>query len=140
MRGWTPGILNNRGRRGSIVLLATGMIFVLLAFVGLAFDVGYLQWSRRRAQTAADAGAIAGAWAIQMGHTVTTEGQDGSAMNGYTHGQNGVTVTINQPPSTGTYAGVSGMVEAIVSQDAPSYFMRVLGFNTLPVRARAVAG
>jgi len=30
------------------------MMFVLLAFVGLAFDVGYLQWQRRRAQSAAD--------------------------------------------------------------------------------------
>src|SRR3954466_896325 len=91
------------GRRGSILLLASGMMFVLLAFVGLAFDVGYLQWSRRRAQTAADAAAAAAAWAVLQGDTVTTSGQNGSADNGFTNSTNGVTVTINKPPSAGSY-------------------------------------
>jgi hypothetical protein len=140
MKGRTLRIDKQRGRRGAIVLLAAGMMFVLIAFVGLAFDVGYMQWCRRRAQTAADAAAIAGAWAVQMGESVTTEGKNGSSVNGFTDAQNGVTVTINNPPSSGSYSGSSGAVEAIVSQDAPSYFMRILGFNTLPVRARAVAG
>ena len=40
------------GRRGVVLLIAAGMMFVLFAFMGLALDVGYLQWSRRRAQTA----------------------------------------------------------------------------------------
>ncbi len=70
---------------------------------------------------------------------MTTEGKAASAINGFTDGQPGVTVTINNPPSSGSYAGVANAVEAIVSQDAPAYFMRALGYNTLPVRARAVA-
>jgi hypothetical protein len=119
--------------------MATGMIFVLLAFVGLAFDVGFVQWQRRRAQTAADAAAVAGAWAKQQGGSATTDGKAGSAMNGFADGSSGVTVTINNPPTGGSYTTDSSAVEAIVSQDAPSYFMRVLGFNILPVRARAVA-
>src|SRR5439155_10574785 len=115
------------------------MIFVLLAFVGLAFDVGYVQWSRRRAQTATDAGAMAGAWANKQGDTYVTAGQNASADNGYTNGTDGVTVTINKPPTSGSYTTDANAVEAIVSQDAPSYFMRILGWNVLPVRARAVA-
>jgi hypothetical protein len=122
----------NRNRRGVILLTAAGMIFVLLAFVGLALDVGYLQWSRRRAQTAADAAALAGGWAKQMGGSVAAEGRFGAEMNGFKHNDEGVRVTINNP-----YAGDSDAVEAIVEQDAPSFFMRALAWNTLPVRARA---
>src|SRR5205085_10509352 len=96
---------SRRGERGTLLLLAAGMMFVLMAFVGLAFDVGFMQWSRRRAQTAADAGALAGAWALQLGGVVTTDGKDGSAVNGFTDGTNGVTVTINNPPASGSYKG-----------------------------------
>src|SRR5438270_11570441 len=92
------------GKRGVIILAAVGMMFVLLAFVGLAFDAGYLQWSRRRAQTAADAAAVAAAWALAQGDAITTSGQSGSADNGYKDSTDGVTVTINTPPSGGSYA------------------------------------
>src|SRR5260370_7647345 len=126
-------------KRGVVLLTAVGMMFVLLAFVGLAFDVGYLQWSRRRAQTAADAAAVAGAWAVVQGDTVTTSGRNGSADNGFKDSTNGVTVTINKPPTGGSYTSDTTAVEPVVSQDAPAFFMRILGFNTLPVRARPVA-
>jgi len=131
--------VERHGRRAVILVIAAGMMFVLLAFVGLAFDVGYLQWSRRRAQTSADAAALGGAWAVQLGGSMTTEAKAASATNGFTDGQSGVTVTINNPPLSGGFTGDPTAVEAIVSQDAPSYFMRILGYNTLPVRARAVA-
>jgi hypothetical protein len=131
--------VRRRGKRGVILLVVAGLMFVLLAFVGLAFDAGYLQWSRRRAQTAADAAALAGAWAVQIGGSVTAEGQNSSKVNGFEDGRNAVTVTINKPPTIGSYTSDPSAVEAIVSQDAPAFFMRILGFNTLPVRARAVA-
>ena len=131
--------LRRGGKRGVILLIASGLMFVLLAFVGLAFDVGYMQWLRRRAQTSADAAAMAGAWAVLEGGSMTTEGKAASSINGYTDGTSGITVTINSPPTLGSYTADPTAVEAIVSQDAPAFFMRVLGFNTLPVRARAVA-
>src|ERR1043166_5147754 len=90
--------LQRRGRRGSILLIAAGMMFMLLAFVGLAFDVGYVQWSRRRAQTAADAAALAGAWAVQLNRSYVADGKTSSKVNGFEDGQNGVTVQINKPP------------------------------------------
>src|SRR5215472_2532303 len=99
-----------RSRRGFVLLTAAVMMFVLLGFVGLAFDVGYMQWLRRRAQTAADAAALAGAWAAIEGDTVTTSGQNASADNGFTSGSSGVTVTINQPPSSGSYSSDSSAV------------------------------
>jgi hypothetical protein len=129
----------DRGRRGVILLMVTGMIFVLMAFVGLAFDVGYLQWQRRRAQNAADGAAMSGAWAIRTGGDMVVKGRQGSALNGFTHAANGIDVTINHPPTLGAYVGNNNYVEAIVNQDAPSFFTRFLSWNSLPVRARAVA-
>src|SRR5438874_7174241 len=110
------GMAGQNGNRGFVLPMAVGMMFVLLAFVGLAFDAGYLQWSRRRAQTAADAAAVAAAWALAQGDAITTSGQSGSADNGYKDSTDGVTVTINTPPSGGSYAADPTAVEAIVSQ------------------------
>src|SRR5216117_2516868 len=115
------GMAGQNGKRGFVLPTAVGMMFVLVAFVGLAFDVGYLQWSRRRAQTAADAAALAAAWAVVEGDPVTTSGQNGSADNGFTNSTNGVTVTINKPPSSGSYTSDATAVEAVISQDAPSF-------------------
>src|SRR5438874_7303475 len=97
------GMAGQNGNRGFVLPMAVGMMFVLLAFVGLAFDVGYLQWQRRRAQTAADAAAVDGAWAKVTGASVTTKGQAGAAMNAFTNGTDNVTVVINNPPSQGAY-------------------------------------
>src|SRR5260370_14631170 len=90
-------------KRGVVILTAVGMMFVLLAFVGLAFDVGYMQWSRRRAQTAADAAAVAAAWAVEQGDAITTSGQNASVDNGFKDSTDGVTVTINSTPTSGCY-------------------------------------
>src|SRR5437899_7171757 len=127
------------GRRGFLLLVAAGMMFVLLAFVGLAFDVGYLQWGRRRAQTAADSAALAAAWAVQSSGAYVTDGKNASKVNGFEDGKPGITVTINKPPTSGSYIGDASAVEAIVSQDAPAFFTWVLSWDSLPVRARAVA-
>jgi hypothetical protein len=126
------------GDRGVVLIAAAGLVFVLLAFVGLAFDVGYLQWQRRRAQSAADGGAMAGAWARVSGQGIEAKGRQGSSMNGFTHATDGITVTINNPPTSGAYQGDATAVEAIVSQDAPSFFSN-FWWSSLPVRARAVA-
>ncbi|HEY7616203.1 MAG TPA: pilus assembly protein TadG-related protein, partial [Terriglobales bacterium] len=45
-----------------------GMV-VLGGFAGLVFDGGMLYYEKRRMQSAADAGAMGGAWEIVRGHT-----------------------------------------------------------------------
>src|SRR2546426_9410646 len=105
LAGRNYGMAGKNNKRGVVILTAVGMMFVLLAFVGLAFDVGYLQWGRRRAQTAADSAALAAAWAVQSGGAYITEGKNASKVNGFTDGQPGITVTINKPPTSGSYIG-----------------------------------
>jgi Flp pilus assembly protein TadG len=51
-------------RRGNILALAAFMMIVLIAFVALAVDIGYLYTVRNELQRTADAAAIAAAWEL----------------------------------------------------------------------------
>jgi hypothetical protein len=94
-------------------------------------------------QTAADAGAIAGAAEQQFltvdSTTLTAVVDAATAQNGMANGSNGVTVTVNNPPASGSHSG-SAYVEVIVSQAAPTYFMKLFHLNSMTVSARSVAG
>ena len=118
-------------------LVITGM----LAFAGLAFDVGYMEWSREGLQGAADAAAMGGLREFELGNTntISTAGLNDASLNGYTNGANGVSVTINNPPKNGSYIGDTHAVEAIVTKNIPTFFMMILGRSSLTVGARAVA-
>src|SRR5262249_30353480 len=100
--------------------------------------------SRRRAQTAADAAALAGAEQLWRAGTtqVVSAANSAAAANGFTNapGPKGTTVTVNNPPTSGYYTSDSSYVEAIISQDRPTLFMGVLGLSTGRASARAVAG
>ena len=127
-----------RSERGQIFVLTTLGLIVLLGFMGLAVDVGYLKHQKRRMQSAADAAALAGASELKY-QTWKAGALRDASLNGFTDGKAGATVTVNNPPVNGPYAGNANYVEAIVSQPQPWFFMRPLGFKSAPVKARAVA-
>src|SRR5260370_11417039 len=135
--GETVGAM--RGGSGQVLVLVTMGIVMLTAFAGLAVDVGQLWSARRHMQTAADAAAIAGATALRLGNTPTAAADAITSTNGFTDGSENVTVTVNNPPASGVYAGNASYVEVIVSQPQPTYFMRVLGYNSMGVTTRSVA-
>lgn len=53
-----------KGEQGSILVWAAVGLGVLIAFAGLATDIPYLYVAQHQAQTAADAGALAGAYTL----------------------------------------------------------------------------
>jgi hypothetical protein len=113
----------------------------LLAFLGLAIDVGYEQYLKIRMQTAADAAALGGARELVASGSsnLVSAARGDAATNGFTNGQSSVTVTVNNPPSTGYSTTDTSAVEVLISQTVPTFFMQVLGFSSGTVRARAVA-
>jgi hypothetical protein len=131
-----------RASRGGFVL-ATMLccLTVLVAFLGIAVDASYLEFVRTRMQTAADAAALGGALEIKMNGAanVVSEARGDAALNGFTNGQNGVTVTVNNPPSTGYSTADSTGVEVIISQQVSPFFMSVLSSSPVGLQARAVA-
>ena len=133
-----------RDERGAVVILVAVMMVVLMGFVGLAVDSGSLYNHKRWLQTAADGGALQGAYEVHRGHTslVTTAALAGTAENGFQHGADGVTVEVYHPPVTGYYVGDVAAVEVVVRQPSPITFMTLMGWGatTIPARAVATAG
>jgi hypothetical protein len=123
-------------------------LVVLIGIAALAVDVGDLWTTRRLMQSAADAGAVAGADEITLGGSssaITAAAKDATSHNGFTDGaaragtSNTVTVAVHNPPTSGPFATNSNAVEVDVSQSQPTYFMKVLGWQAVPVSTTAVA-
>lgn len=147
MRNFTARVRPLRAG-GQVLPMVAIAIFVTMGAAALAVDIGRLWTTKRQMQSAADAAAMAGAdVAATEGTTsqVTAAAQAAAAQNGFTNGAssinspNSATVTVNYPPTSGTYKGVSGVVQVVISQNQPTYFMSVLGLNNIPVNVTAAA-
>jgi Putative Flp pilus-assembly TadE/G-like len=134
-------MLPQKDQRGFVMVTMVASSAVLLACIGLGIDAGCLELLKSRMQTAADAAALGGSQEYRMNGPagVTGAAQGDSALNGFTNGVNGVTVTVHNPPTSGYSIGDPTAVEAIVTQQAATFFMSTLGFSTVTVSARSVA-
>ena len=129
-------------RKGVIVVTFALGTFVLCGFAGLALDVTYLQMWKRKAQTAADAGAQSAA--IELKRTSSSSSASSAALsdaaaNGFIHGVD-ATVTVQNPPASGSHSGDTKFALIAVSKAVPTYFMRAFGRDSVTVGATAVSG
>lgn len=141
----------------ALVTVAFGLV-VILGFLGLAMDVGYLRVMKRHVQRAADAAALAGAAevsycsgtsncsALQKAaqSAVTENGMGSSALATQCGTATGsLIVTVNNPPcylsTNDPNHGNSSYVEVVVSETEPLMFAKIFGINTATVTARGEA-
>jgi Flp pilus assembly protein TadG len=127
-----------------VIVLTAMMATVLFGVMGLAIEVSGFYSLKRKMQTAADAGAKSGAIEIYKasGHW-DAESRRGATQNGYTGGVDGVTVTVNHPPSARADARfrTNEYVEVIVQQTENLHLMTILtNKRTTTVTAWAVGG
>ena len=139
-------VTGKQGERGFTILVYALMVFVLLGFTGLAVDASYIQWQKRLMQSAADAAAMGALREMELGRTntaptndLTDAARNDAALNGFTDGTNGVTVALNNPPASGAFAGANTAAQVIISRTYPTFFMRILGTNSITVKAQSVA-
>ena len=109
---------NNYGRlrcfredsRGSLIVITALLFPVLLAFLGLALDVGMIYDVKRRQQKAADAGATGGAHEVWRCNTdnVTDAAKDDTKRNGFDDGGLATTVAVTYPYTPGGGGGGGG--------------------------------
>jgi hypothetical protein len=115
-------------------------LMTFLSFGGLALDTGLLELRRLRLQQAADAAAQEAMYEYaRSDSTWITDGKAQTAMNGFTDGVNGVTVSIVNPPTSGTYAGNSSVIQATVTQSVNTLFMSLVKGGKSTVAGTAFA-
>jgi Flp pilus assembly protein TadG len=143
----------------TLVLTALGMV-AIIAFAGLAIDVGSLRATRRHLQAAADAAALSAALAVpSCGAGVTncaavqTAASSSLTENGLTGGAiqtnctsssgTGLALTVNNPPcmlgTADPNQGNAKYVEVLASQTQATNFASILGFASVPITVRAEA-
>lgn len=134
-----------RGRESGQVLPLVALCFAMLTgFAGMGVDVGYWRYQQRQQQSATDAAAIGAAQQLLYSGCPSaaagTAGQSDASSNGFTNGVNGVTVAIDNPPTTGVHAGIScAAMATITSTNVPTFFTKLLGRQTVKETTKAVA-
>lgn len=121
-----------KSESGNVLVVTALCSSILMAFAGMALDVGLAYRTRQKVQTAADAGAIAAALSYLNYGSGATAADAAVLQNGYPSGDVAV--------SSVTFNGQSGFSQVTVTTRNPTSFMRVFGFNSLTVAATAVAG
>ncbi len=138
MRQW-------KDESGQMIVMLAVSLSTLLAFMGLAVDVGLLFHARRQVQTAADAAASAAALDYRYNGSTSganTAGLAAASANGLKDTTLGGTATVTiLNPVTGLYGNSNGtvFVQAVVSEPNPTFFMKLLSFGSVRVAAKAVA-
>jgi Flp pilus assembly protein TadG len=136
-------------RRAKVAALVALCLVPVMGFVAIAVDGGNLMSDRRQAQRAADCAALAAAtdfyknWPTQAGSdpsgTAKQSALTTAKANGYNNDGTNSTVTVNIPPTSGTFAGKTGYAEVLITYNQARYFSRIWSSATLKVKARAVA-
>lgn len=117
---------DRKSERGqSLVLIALSAV-LLLGMSGLAIDGGILFSDRRHAQNAADSAAMAGAFAILQGNDPIAAGYARAADNEFDNNGTSNWVTVENPPSSGTYAGDPNHVYVEITSEVDAVFSQLV--------------
>lgn len=141
-----------RRESGQTLPLIAVMMLTLLCFLGLVIDVGNAYRVKDALQASADAAAAAGAGTLTMSYPANTANAIGAA-KGYTSAAGGknlikgvpaanVAQTINTScvqSTTAVPCTTANTVTVSETASVPTYFLSLLGFNTLTMTAKAQA-
>lgn len=147
-----------KNERGQAFILTAVCLAFVITFLGFAIDVGHFRYARRQLQSAADAAALAAALEIRVCGGIENcaamqdAAQNALRENGFAEStllancaesqQDGVTLMLNNPVcavSGDPNGGRLDYVEAIVSEQVPTYFAGMLGIRSERISARAEA-
>lgn len=120
-------IISSKGQ--TLVLFAIGLLF-LLAISALVIDGGKMYLNRRVAQTAADAGALAGAYELCSG---------GGPAEAIITAERYATQENGASSANATIDPISGEIQVSVQVEQKSFFAQLLGINEIPVPATAAS-
>lgn len=122
-------------QKGQVIPLLALSLGALLGFGGIGVDVGYLEYRQQAQQSATDAAAAGGAEALLRAGCPSTQANavasSDAASNGFQNGINNVTVTVQNPPTSGPFAGNNCAVYVNVqAQKVSTFFTRAFSFGS----------
>lgn len=117
--------------RGAALVWVAGSLVMLLAFSALAVDLAWLYLNTSRLQNAADASALAAVVNAPgfMG-LAQSDAEDAATANGF---------PVGGANTVGTTLLNDNTVQATLTTAVPTYFLKVLGFNSFDVTRRSTA-
>jgi hypothetical protein len=139
-----------RRRPGNVAVVFALCLVTVTGLIALSLDGGLVLDSRRHAQSAADAAAIAAVDSIYLewwtdpthldasGNAKKAAVATATAM-GYTNGVNGCTVEVYVPPVTGLFVGRPCHCEVIIKTYQDRTFSKIWSSDKVKYGARAVA-
>lgn len=137
--------------RGQVLIIVAFAMIVLIGIAALVVDLGLSWMLRRQEQNAADPAAIAAAAYIEEGDTPATRLKMRTAAclyaqeNQFFQGDDpacsvaGSDLQVLWPPTSGPFAGNTGMVQVVITERHASFFGRIFGRETATVTTSAVA-
>lgn len=141
-----------RNQAGQSYIIMAIMMIGLIGFSAMAIDGGMLLHEHRRSQNAADAAAMAAAYAKIRSQPLGTAALNSAAANEYgTTAQactpagfdcvegvgTDVTIQVTNPPRTGPYAGDPDYIHVIIDTEIDSNFAHLIFGSRLSNRAEA---
>lgn len=131
-------------RRGAVTPWVVLSLLLIVGIVAIGFDCGRMSEERRRAQSIADAAALAGGIANYKKKFSSSSQPANAALAvaseiGYTNDGVDSIVTVNIPPTTGTFAGKADYVEVITQRNLRASFGAIFTNQPMTIKARAVA-
>ena len=132
---------------GQVVVFALIVMVVLVAMTGFVVDVGHAYLVQRQLQAGVDAAALAGAQHLPDPSQTTQVAQD----YGPSPGKKNATTAIDNAqttvqmkclqgvPGCSTQFNTYNAVKVSATSDVKTFFARVVGIDTIPVKAAATA-
>jgi Flp pilus assembly protein TadG len=139
-RGCGGRFLGNQD--GSYIISAAFLLPVVIGATGLGTEAGLWYYKHQNLQSAADAAAVSAAtayYAQGSNAKLSVEADAVTPSYGLVDGANGVTVTTNQPPKSGSYSATSDAVEVVIQQVQARLFSALWNSDPVILTARAVA-
>lgn len=132
-------------RDGAVVIWVVLFLTIIVGIVAINLDGGRVMEERRRAQSTADAAALAAGadlyanyWTrrgLDTAGTARAAAERIAVANGYPASA----ITVSIPPQNGTFAGQPGHVEVLLSTSLDASFGKIFTGSGLPVTASSVA-
>lgn len=120
--------------RGAALALVAGSLVVLMGMAAFGSDLAWFYLNASRIQRSADAAALGGViWLPAEAGTANATAVDIALRNGYDDGLTDVEVTPAGVP------GEPNKLEVTITDVVPTFFAKILGFDTMTISRSAVA-